>query len=422
MLIAKAPRGMMDLFCDELYWWRTLEKTINDLFVLYNYDEIRTPHLEDLALFKRGVGENTDIVEKEMFIFEDGDHEYCLRPENTAPVVRALIERGGISADTYEKLFYMGPMFRKERPQKGRLRQFHQFGVEVFGVSGPEADLEILVMMDHLFRLLGVKGIHLKINSLGLSSERSAYKEALKLTMSAHAHALCDDCKRRLETNPLRLLDCKKPGCQELKKHAPSTVDFLGEESRAHFEAILQGLRDLSISFEVDSHLVRGLDYYNRTVFEFVADVGLGSQNTVVAGGRYDGLFQTLGNKVDIPAIGLAGGIERLILILKEQAVVVPKTPVQVAIIGADDEGHLEAMRLTQSLRNLGVVADYCLVKRSVKAQMRRADKLNAQFAIIIGANEISRGQVVLKGLSDQSQTELVLDKSIIAKFLAERN
>src|SRR5580700_9177212 len=255
MLIARAPRGMNDLYEPELFLWRKIEDSIKNIAEIYGFQEIRTPILEDLTLFKRGVGEGTDIVEKEMFIVPDKDIDYCLRPENTASVVRALIERGGLSADSIEKYYYLGPMFRKERPQRGRLRQFHQFGMETFGVSEAVAEIEILRMVDQLLKTVGIKNIILKINTLGNHDERLRYKEQLKDYFSNYKFELCEDCKRRLLENPLRILDCKNESCQKLIANAPSNFGVLGKESRMHFDQVIKGVNDGAVPYEVTPHL-----------------------------------------------------------------------------------------------------------------------------------------------------------------------
>ncbi|MCA9508486.1 MAG: histidine--tRNA ligase [Myxococcales bacterium] len=416
MVVAKAVRGMNDLFPKELHLWQKIEDAIKSIFPLYAYQEIRTPILEDLALFKRGIGETTDIVEKEMFIVPDGDHTYCLRPENTAAVVRALIERGGISADSQEKLYYIGPMFRKERPQKGRLRQFHQYGIELFGVSEPAADVEIMAMVQHLFDRLGPKNIELKINSLGTNEERNSYKIHLKDYLTDKKLLLCNDCQRRLDLNPLRILDCKNDGCKEIIKDAPKSIDSLGVESRTHFDQVLFGLSDININFSIEHNLVRGLDYYNRTVFEFVAKEGLGAQNTIAAGGRYDGLFLTLGNKIDLPAIGCAGGIERLALLLEdgESNNEGPK----ISLIGADQDGQKIVKSLAYALRKMNIAADFPLQPKSMKAMMRRADKLKASFVAVVGQEEIKNGRVKIKDMKTSASTELNLEAYQIAHHL----
>lgn len=415
MVIARALRGMNDLFPEDLAIFRKIEQAAHSIFPLYGYYEMRTPILEELALFKRGIGEDSDIVEKEMFIVPDGDNTYCLRPENTAPVVRALIERGGISAETQEKLFYLGPMFRKERPQRGRLRQFHQYGMESFGIADAIADVEIMAMVDHLFNSLALKNIELKINSLGSNDERSVFKTKLRDYLGAKKSELCEDCRRRLDTNPLRVLDCKNPHCQEIVQNAPHSIDSLEKDSREHFEEVLSGLEELGIAYTVDHHLVRGLDYYNRTVFEFVANEGLGAQNTVAAGGRYDGLFLTLGNKIDLPAIGCAGGIERLALLLGNQE---KESSSDLCLVSADDEGQDFCRRYAFSLRKMGVAADFSLVKKSIKAQMRRADKIGARFVAVVGQNEISSQRIKLKDMRTAESIELSIAEEGIAEFL----
>lgn len=416
MVIARSLRGMNDLFETELKSFRTIENAVEKVCQVFGYQEIRTPILEDVALFKRGIGETTDIVEKEMFLVEDGENTYCLRPENTAAVVRALIERGGIGDDTQEKLYYLGPMFRKERPQKGRLRQFHQFGVELFGVSQPLADIEVIVMVDFLFKTLGLTGITLMLNTLGSNEERNHYKSILQDFLSNHAHLFCEDCKRRLVSNPLRVLDCKNPNCRAITETAPKIIDSVGKESRMHFDQVLKGLDEQSVSYEINHGLVRGLDYYNRTVFEFQADNGLGAQNAVAAGGRYDGLFLTLGNKIDLPAIGCAGGIERVALLLEKSEH--KASDIQVALIGADDSGMGLATSLSFKLRRLGIAADFSLAKKSTKAQMRRADRLGARSVIVLGEQEIKNQLVTIKNLASGQVQELSLDVQAIANFI----
>lgn len=417
MLIARSLRGMNDLFEPELLIWRQIEKAITEVCHSFGYKEIRTPILEELALFKRGIGEGTDIVEKEMFLVPDSEHTYCLRPENTASVVRALIERGGIGEDTLEKLYYVGPMFRKERPQKGRLRQFHQLGVELFGVAEPSADVEIIVMMDQLFKVLGLKGVELKINTLGQADERVHYKAQLKEFLIAHRSVFCKDCNKRIDTNPLRVLDCKDESCQKVVKDAPPIMDSLGQRSKEHFHQVLHGLTHQKIAFSKDHRLVRGLDYYNRTVFEFSADSGLGAQNAVAGGGRYDGLFKTLGSKMDLPAIGCSAGIERIVLLLKED-----QSPtmagIELALVYADESGQRLSMDLAFALRKLGIAADFSLIKKSIKAQMRRADKSNARFVVVLGEEEQKKNTVMLKDMASQNSHEVALNAKAIAAFL----
>lgn len=417
MATLRSVRGMNDLFAADLNSFRQIERELQKVFNIFGYQEIRTPILEELALFKRGVGETTDIVEKEMFVVNDGEHTYCLRPENTAAVVRALIEKGGISEDTQEKLYYLGPMFRKERPQKGRLRQFHQFGVEIFGIKEPAADIEVIAMVDQLFKSLNLSGITLKINSLGSNSERLQYRKVLEQFLLKHKSELCEDCQRRIETNPLRVLDCKKPKCQEVVSNAPKVIDALGEESRKHFDEVLLGLKALGVLYVIDQQLVRGLDYYNQTVFEFVADIGLGAQNAVAAGGRYDGLFLTLGSKVDLPAIGCAGGIERIALLLESGEKKDESIPA-ITFIAADDAGEKLVLDLAFRLRRAGVAADFCLSKKSIKAQMRRADRLGSRNIAVLGESEALNKTMRIKNMQNKSEEEVAIDSRIVADFL----
>jgi len=422
MVVARALRGMNDLFESELWLWRKIEHNIRNIFGIYGYDEIRTPILEELALFKRSIGEATDIIEKEMFLVPDGEHSYCMRPENTAAVVRALIERGDLSHDSEEKLYYLGPMFRKERPQKGRLRQFHQFGIEAFGVSDASADIEIIVMVNHLFDILGLDNLELRINSLGMPDERTNFKLVLKNYLSNFKSQLCEDCQRRLETNTLRVLDCKKPGCREVASKAPHILDALSKESRMHFEQVTQGLSKQGVAYVIDQRLVRGLDYYNRTVFEFVATTGLGAQNAVAAGGRYDGLFQTLGNKFDMPAIGCAGGIERMVMLLQEKKLERENQVTTLCLIGADDRGREKAFELGYNLRKRGIAADFCLSHKSVKSQMRRANRLKARFVVVLGEQEVLKNKVIIKSLEREFSEELELDAHKLALFINRKD
>lgn len=418
MVIARSLRGMNDLFENDLRSFRVIERAMKEICHAFGYQEIRTPILEDIALFKRGIGETTDIVEKEMFLVVDNENTYCLRPENTAAVVRALIERGGIGEDTQEKLYYLGPMFRKERPQKGRLRQFHQFGVELFGVSEPSADVEIMVLIDQLFKTLKLVGVTLEINTLGTNEERNSYKSTLRDFFRNSSSLFCEDCKRRIATNPLRVLDCKNPACGELRAKAPNILTSLGRDSRSHFDTVQEGLSDQGVPFVINQTLVRGLDYYNRTVFEFVAGVGLGAQNTVAAGGRYDGLFHTLGNKIDLPAIGSAGGVERVAMLLDNAEREKEANTIAITLIGADDEGMRIAQDIAFKLRRLGIAADFSLSKKSTKAQMRRADRLSARRVLVIGENEIKSKRATIKNLVTGQTAELALDSSAMANLI----
>ncbi len=315
----------------------------------------------------------------------------------------------------------MAQCFAKSVRKKGACGSFTNFGVEVFGVSEPTADVEILVLIDQLLKTIKLPGISLKINSLGSNQERSAYKAILQTYLRNHTQALCEDCRRRIETNPLRVLDCKNPACQTVKDSAPHILDMLGTESREHFAAVERGLTEQGVSFDISQTLVRGLDYYNRTVFEFIAEDGLGAQNTVVGGGRYDGLFHTLGNKIDLPAIGAAGGIERVILLLQnddEEA----KSNIDISLVGADDAGMKCAEDFAFKLRRLGIAADFSLEKKSTKAQMRRADRLRAACVAVIGEQEINSNCVKIKNLSTGHSQEIALDVAAMANFIGVKS
>ena len=395
----RAVKGMHDLFEDELCTWRRVEALARDVFLRFGYGETRTPILEETQLFVRSVGETTDIVEKEMYTFADRDKagtSLCLRPENTAGVVRACLQAGKLHADAEVKLFYLGPMFRRERPAKGRFRQFHQLGAEAFGIDSPAVDVEMMAMLHMLLSELGLSGIELRVNSLGGPEDRPAYAEALRAYFGAHKGELCPDCQRRLDTNVLRVLDCKVPSDQALAADAPLTLDYLSHPSRAHFDAVLSGLDRLHIPHVVDPKLVRGLDYYSGTVFEALALSGLGAQNAVAGGGRYDGLVEELGGR-PTPAIGFAAGIERIVLLLEESGKAEKPRPAKLMLIGADERGREAAERLGHELRGRGVHVEVDVKGRSVKAQMKHADRSGVEQVLVLGARELEASSAELK-------------------------
>ena len=410
----RAIKGMNDLFEEELVWWRKITSTAEQIFKAYGYGEIRTPILEEAQLFIRGVGETTDIVEKEMYLFEDRDKKMvCLRPENTAGVVRAMLQHGKIRPDMEERVYYFGQMFRRERPQKGRYRQFHQLGVEAFGVAAPSADVETMAMLHSFLTELGMKGVNLVINSLGEGLERQKYTAALKAYFTTHQSELCQDCQRRLEKNVLRILDCKVETCKALGDDAPTAVGHLDDASRQHFEAVENGLQRLNIPYSVSHRLVRGLDYYTRTVFEAMAETGLGAQNTVIAGGRYDGLVSDFGGK-PTPAVGFAGGIERLVLLLKEGEEALKAASPDLVLVGADDSGREKAAELAFFLRAQGIFVEVDHKLRSVKAQMRRANRMEARYTMVLGNSEIHKNRADLKNLEDGNVQEVALNAAEI--------
>ncbi|MCX2835880.1 histidine--tRNA ligase [Microbulbifer thermotolerans] len=412
----RAIRGMNDLLPDQSPVWQYVESTLSELFARYGYSEIRTPYLEATELFSRAVGEVTDIVEKEMYTFDDksGD-SVTLRPEGTAGTVRAAIQNNLLNQP--QRLWYFGPMFRYERPQKGRLRQFHQFGVEVFGIPGPDIDAEILIMTARLWRQLGIAdSVSLQLNSLGNAASRAAYREALVDYLQARCEQLDEDSQRRLERNPLRILDSKNPQTQELLAGAPCLLDFLDEESKAHFDGLKALLDAAGVSYEINPKLVRGLDYYGKTVFEWVTD-SLGAQGTVCAGGRYDGLVEQMGGK-PTPAVGFGLGVERLVLMLETLGVLPECLNRQVdaylVAVGEVQSAALAAAeRLREDLPWLRLQAH--MGGGSFKSQMKKADKSGADYALIIGEDEAASGQVTVKYLREEQPQQTVALEALAA-------
>ena len=402
-----AVKGMNDIAPPQSAHWEWLEDTLRALMAGYGYRNLRTPIVEPTALFVRGLGEVTDIVEKEMYSFEDrlnGEH-LTLRPENTAGVVRAALEHSMLY-DGPKRLYYMGPMFRHERPQRGRYRQFHQFGAEALGFAGPDVDVELIVLACDLWARLGLTGIELEINSLGQPAERLAHRQALIAYLESHAEQLDEDARRRLHSNPLRILDTKNPAMQALVNAAPKLMDHLGAESLAHFGRVKALLEAHGIAYRVNPRLVRGMDYYNLTVFEFVT-TQLGSQGTVCAGGRYDGLFEQIGGK-PTPAVGWALGMERILELLKEQGRL-PEAPVPDAYAVVPDAAELpRVMPLLRALRQAGARVQMHAAGAegmgSMKSQFKKADASGARFALLFGAEEIALGQVALKPLRGERE------------------
>jgi histidyl-tRNA synthetase len=397
-------KGMNDILPQEAGLWEFFETTVKSMLRSYGYQNIRTPIVEHTQLFKRGIGEVTDIVEKEMYSFTDAlnGENLTMRPENTAAVVRAAIEHNMLY-DGPKRLWYIGPMFRHERPQRGRYRQFHQVGVEALGFSGPDADAEIIMMCQRLWDDLGLMGIKLEINSLGLAEERAAHRVELIAYLEKHMDVLDEEAKRRLYTNPLRVLDTKNPAMQEVAQNAPKLIDFLGEASRAHFEGLQRILKANNIPFKINPRLVRGLDYYNLTVFEWVTDK-LGAQGTVAAGGRYDPLIEQLGGK-PTAACGWAMGVERILELLKEEQRVPEAEGCDVYVVHQGDAAREQAFIIAERLRDTGLdVILHCSADgqtASFKSQMKRADASGAAFAVVLGEDEIANGTVGVKPLRD---------------------
>ncbi len=404
-------RGMKDIVPPASARWAALEAAFRRHATRFGFAEIRTPVLEKTELFARSVGETTDIVEKEMYTFSDrsGDR-LTLRPEGTAPVVRALLSNRAALGDSPVRLFYVGPMFRHERPQKGRLRQFHQFGAEMFGTDSPWADAEALMFLHGFLADAGIREVSLEINSLGDPDCRPSYQRALAAFLADRADALCEDCRRRRLTNPLRVLDCKSEGCIRATADAPSSLDYLCEPCRTHFAAVEEALQGIGIPFARNARMVRGLDYYRRTTFEFVIP-GMGAQNTVAAGGRYDGLAEILGGRERVPAIGFAIGVERLLMLLGETESG-PRPP-DVYLVASDRRFLPEAFRWKMELTGLGLRADLDYEGRSIKAQFRRAGRAGAPIAVVFGESEAERGVVVFRDMAKGVQEDLTKEEAV---------
>jgi histidyl-tRNA synthetase len=398
-------KGMNDILPGEVETWQTLEEAARRIFRAYGFSEIRVPVVEKTELFCRSIGEATDIVEKEMYTFTDkGGTSLTLRPEGTAPVMRAFIEHKLHARDPLAKLYYLGPMFRYERPQKGRYRQFHQIGAEVIGLEDPRCDAQVLVMLAHYFEDIGITDVRLQINSLGCPECRPGYRQALVAFLESRLDALCADCRRRWQTNPLRVLDCKVPGCKEATAAAPLVLDHLCNDCADHFGQVQARLNDLGTPFEVNPRMVRGLDYYTRTTFEMVTG-SLGAQNAVAAGGRYDGLIRDLGGP-PLPGIGFAIGVERLVL-LKAGDQVEPRLDCYIATLG--QEAARRAFVVMNRLQRSGLQVETDFEGKSLKAQMRRAGKLGARFVVILGGDELAAGKVQLRDMDAGSQQDLPL-------------
>ncbi len=399
-------KGMNDILPQDAALWEFFESTVKSMLRAYGYQTIRTPILEHTQLFTRGIGEVTDIVEKEMYSFTDSlnGELLTLRPENTAAVVRASIEHN-LLYDGPKRLCYIGPMFRHERPQRGRYRQFYQVGVEALGFAGPDTDAEIIMMCQRLWDDLGLTGIRLELNSLGQPEERAAHREKLIQYLEQHVDQLDEEAKRRLYTNPLRVLDTKNPAMQEIAQNAPQLIDFLGDESRKHFDGVQRLLKANNIPFKINPRLVRGLDYYNLTVFEWVTDK-LGSQGTVAGGGRYDPLIEQLGGK-PTAACGWAMGIERILELLKEDDLVPPPDGIDVYIVHQGEAAAEQAFIISERLRDTGLdVILHCSpdgASASFKSQMKKADASGAAFAVVLGEDELAQGMVGVKPLRSSS-------------------
>jgi histidyl-tRNA synthetase len=405
-----AVKGFNDILPGDVERWQHIEATARRVFERYGFAEIRVPILEKTELFCRSIGDATDIVEKEMYSFTDkGENAVTLRPEGTAGVMRAYIEHKLYAQDPVAKLYYMGPMFRYERPQKGRYRQFHQIGAEVTGITDPRIDAHVLIMLTHFFAELGLNEPRLQINSLGCPQCRPAYRQALREFLLARIGDLCEDCVRRVDANPLRALDCKSAHCQQATAQAPSVLEHLCPECDAHFAAVRHHLSLAGVDYDVNVRMVRGLDYYTRTTFELVTGL-LGSQSAVAAGGRYDGLVSDLGGP-SIPGIGFAMGVERVALLLGDRDFL--RSP-DLFIAPLGESAQSVAFVLMTDLQRQGLFVETDLAGKSLKSQMRRSDKLRSRYTIILGEDEIASRTVTLREMATGAQRELQLDHAAI--------
>ena len=416
----RSIKGTQDVLPSDTYKWQFVERLFLDTAKLYGFNEIRIPTFEDKSLFIRSVGDTTDVVQKEMYTFTDlGGRELALRPEGTAGINRAVIESGLINEALPVKLCYDISCFRAEKPQAGRFREFHQLGMELFGSHSPAADAEVIAFVSDFFNTLGLTNISLEINSIGCPNCRKNYHAALKEYFETRKADLCDTCLTRLDKNPLRILDCKSPVCKEIAKDAPIGLDYLCDECREHFEGLKKRLDALGIAYTVNPRIVRGLDYYTKTVFEFVSG-DIGAQSTVCGGGRYDGLIKSLGG-ADQPGIGYAMGIERLLMVLEAQGIQIPKpSPCDLYIASMGENASVFAMKLASDLRNEGFAAESDLIGRSLKAQMKYADKIDAKYSMVIGDDELAAGKAKVKNMATGETHELDLNGDL-SKFFYDQ-
>jgi len=409
-LFIQVPKGTQDILPDDAPKWYYIENKIREVLTKYGYQEIRTPAFEYTELFIRGIGESTDIVTKEMFTFPDRkERSLTLRPEGTAPVVRAYLENKMGRASKVVKLFYIGSMFRCEKPQAGRFRQFNQFGIEVIGTKCPEADVEVIMAALEIYEKLGLKNLEIVINSVGCKKCRVDYIQRLKKFLRNKKDLLCSECVKRYEKNLLRVFDCKKDSCQKIIENAPKITENLCPECKLHFEEVKSYLDDFKIKYHLDHKLVRGLDYYTKTAFEIV-DKGLGAQNAIAGGGRYDELIEELGGK-STPGVGFAAGIERMIMVMNQQKINWPKPKcIDIFIVKVRKENKDTAFRLLQKIRNSGLSADLDYSNGSLKSQMRIANKIGARYTVIIGEDELSKDMVTLRNMQTKEQKKVSLD------------
>ncbi len=409
--INRAVKGTNDILPEESHNWQFVESKMLETASQFGFKEIRVPVFEHTEVFLRSVGDTTDVVQKEMYTFDDkGGRSITLRPELTAGVIRSAIEKGLVNAALPQKLCYIGGCYRYEKPQAGRLREFHQFGVECVGAAAPNADAEVISLAGAVLENIGIKNVSLEINSIGCPECRKEYHKALKEYFSKNTDTLCDTCKDRLDRNPMRILDCKSPICSEIAENAPVVIDFLCDDCKNHFEAVKANLNAMNIDFKVNPKIVRGLDYYTRTVFEFVSN-DIGAQSTVCGGGRYDGLIGQMGGP-QTPSLGFAMGIERLMMVLKAQNTELPEAhtcDLFIATLG--ENATLKASALCKELRSEGYKAETDICGRGLKAQMKYANKIGAKFTLVLGDNEVENGKASLKNMKNSSEREINLNE-----------
>ena len=416
-LITKAIKGTKDVLPSEVYKNQYIEATCLTVAENFGYKEMRTPVFEHTELFQRGVGDTTDVVQKEMYTFDDkGGRSITLRPEGTAGAARSFLENGLSNEALPQKICYLTSCYRYEKPQAGRLREFHQFGIECFGATSPLADAEMIALAKQIFDELGVKDLHLEINSIGCPTCRAEYHKALKEYFASRVDELCDTCRDRLDRNPMRILDCKSPVCSEIAKGAPVVLDYLCDECKEHFEKTKSYLDAMNIEYIVNPQIVRGLDYYTKTVFEVVAD-SIGAQGTVCGGGRYDGLIEELGGQ-HTPSLGFGMGLERLQLVMEAQGCEFPEpSRPDLFIVAMGDKATLKAVEIAKDMRDEGYSVVYDLNGRSLRAQMKYADKINAKYNVVIGDNEVDAKSAMLKDMATGEQSEISLETFVSSYY-----
>lgn len=417
-VITKKIKGTEDVLPKDSYRWQFVEDVMRKESAAYGFKEIRTPVFEHTELFARGVGQTTDVVQKEMYTFDTkGGESVTLRPEGTAGAARAVLEHGLVNDSLPIKASYFVSCYRYEKPQAGRLREFHQFGLECYGTQSPVADAELICAAQSIFDRLGIKQLRLEINSIGCPTCRAEYHKALKEYFYGYKDELCETCNSRLEKNPMRILDCKSPVCSKIAQGAPKITDYLCDECKEHFASVQKYLDAAGVEYTVNPTIVRGLDYYTKTVFEFVTDF-IGAQGTVCGGGRYDGLIEELVGK-HLPSLGFAMGIERLLMLMDKQGIEIPKPStcdLYVAVMG--ESASLKSFEIIKAVRSCGLIAETDVVGRGLRAQMKYADKIGAKFSMVLGDNEIEQGKAVIKNMSSGEQTEIVLDDTFAEKFM----